>query len=1295
MKFFGTAFIWFLLLSPLYANSTFFVEQSFAWQQQSISEGIHMVTFDGAVHSDEAPLTPFFLIQRPVDGPGTISVTVESVQYETFTWTGGPRNSNVISEDLQFTTTIESHRGQYFAKITLAPIIKAGSQYRRVTQMRIRVDHRTTSRPAGLRSDPFVNQSVLSSGTIYKFAVSERGMYRLTYDFLQDELGIANLNSLNPDNFQLFGNGGGYLPENIRADRPDDLTENHIQIVGGDDGQFNSGDYILFYAEGPDKWLYHAEDRSFDYQKNIYDTKSYYYLKVDGSNGQRTRSQPSVSNADYQTNAFDDLVRFEEDEVNLLHFWGQELGKAQGSGKQWFGDYFLRTRSYTYSQPFSFPGRIADEPVHLKVSMALRAEQVSRFQVNVNEEANLTSQSARAIPVLSGDRDTERSYAERASLEDVAQVTGDNLSITVSYPYPLGQGDGSQGWLDYIQVRARRTLQITNEPIVFRDLNSLDATNTEYQIQAGGGDYQIWDITNPLQPRQQEFNASGNQLSFRQPSGQLKTYIAFRPNAASTEVEAIGQVGNQNLHGLNRADMVILYPEEFAGDAQRLADHRNSYSGLEVALVPIQQVYNEFSSGKLDPTAIRDFCHMLYQRDPQFRYLLLFGDGSFDARDIYGLGSNIIPTYQRDSFNPLFSFPADDYFGLLEDPNEQDPLVGRLNLAIGRLPVQTIDQARAAVDKIIHYDNSQQVLADWRNRVTFLADDEDSMLHTRDANAIADNLSSNNANINLEKIYLDAYPQVSTPGGNRIPEVTRAINQAIFKGTLILTYLGHGGSQGLAQERVLSISDIVNWTNYDNLTLLMTATCSFTGYDDPAFTTAGEEAFLNQRGGAIALMTTVRAVFASQNAALTRGAMSSLYNPVNGQLPTLGEAIMIAKNNYSGSNITINSRKFTLIGDPAQRLAIPSLNYQVVTSKIDTNRITANRTDTLRALQRVQISGEVRLSDGTLADNYNGIVYPTILDKEIQTTTLGQDPSSYPFDYDVQKNVIFRGRAQVTQGQFSFEFVVPKDINYNFGRGKISYYLAPDQGQTDGSGSYEDIIIGGNIEGTISDEEGPEIDVFMNTEDFVFGGITDPDPTLLVVLEDDFGINVVGNSIGHDLEAILDEDTQNSILLNDFFETDLGDFTKGRVRFPLEDLEEGRHTLRIKAWDVANNSAEGYTEFVVSESSELALRHVLNYPNPFTDRTCFQFDHNYANQELRVLVQIFTVSGRLVKTIEQQMFSDGAIRQDDCIEWDGLDDFGNQLARGVYLYKVRVQALVPGSEIIQGESDFEKMVLLK
>ncbi|NRB64774.1 MAG: type IX secretion system sortase PorU, partial [Saprospiraceae bacterium] len=1179
-------------------------------------------------------------------------------------------------------------------KVSFVPIIRRGRAFQRVTSIRLRIEH-VDQPQVSLRSDPFKTSSVLANGNIYAFATRAAGMYRLTYDFLRNDLGITNLNDINPDQIQVFGNGGGFLAENIADPRPDDLIENAITVVGGQDGSFDQGDYILLYCEGPNKWNYTDADQTFLYQKNVYSDRSVYFLKLGAQDGLRIADYDAPNTTSYTSKRFDDLVRLENDQVNLLHFWGQELGKAQGSGQNWYGDYFLRTRSYTYTEPFRFLNRLENEPIVIKASMALRAEQSSNFQITINNQNSINSQNARAIGILSGERDNEINYAERANLESSIVVSGENLSITVDYPYPAGANDGSQGWLDYIQVRVGRSLNYAGEPLLFRDLQSLNADASTYEIENAPTDLTVWDITNPLLPVQMSVRNSGNAIRFNAFSGTLHTYIAFQPGNVSNSAEAIGPIQNQNLHNLSRADMVIIYPELLEAQVQVLAEHRRQFSGLTVETIPVQQIYNEFSSGKLDPTAIRDFCQMLYQRDPQFRYLLLFGDGSFDARDRYALGTNLIPTYQRESFNPLFSFPADDYFGLLEIGNSNDPLVGRLNLAIGRLPVQNTQQAQAAVNKILHYDSTPKNLTDWRNRIVFLADDEDGMLHTRDADNIARQLANSNPNINLDKIYLDAFPQESTPGGNRIPLVTTALNQSIFKGTLIMTYLGHGGSRGLAQERVLSTSDIVNWRNYDNLTLLMTATCSFTGYDDPSFTSAGEEAFLNERGGAIALMTTVRAVFASQNAALTRVAMDALYTPNNGVLPSLGEAIQRAKNNYTGSNITINSRKFTLIGDPAQFLAIPNPENQVITTHIDTNMVISNRTDTVRALQRVLIRGEVQDQNGNRQSDFSGIVYPTLFDKVLQTKTLGQDAGSYPYDYETQKNVIFRGRSRVTNGQFSFEFVVPKDIDYNFGRGKISYYLAPNQGRYDGSGSFQDLVIGGNISESVSDEEGPEIDVFMNTEDFVFGGITDPSPTLLVNLEDELGVNVVGNSIGHDLEAIIDEDSQNSVLLNDFFETELGDFTRGQVRFPLDNLTEGRHSVRIKAWDVANNSAEGYTEFVVANSSKLALEHVLNYPNPFTDRTCFQFDHNYANQDLNILIRIFSVSGRLVKTIERQQVSDGAIRQDDCIEWDGRDNFGDRLARGVYLYKVNVQVLAPGSELIKGESGFEKLVILK
>ncbi|NRA51567.1 MAG: T9SS type A sorting domain-containing protein, partial [Phaeodactylibacter sp.] len=308
--------------------------------------------------------------------------------------------------------------------------------------------------------------------------------------------------------------------------------------------------------------------------------------------------------------------------------------------------------------------------------------------------------------------------------------------------------------------------------------------------------------------------------------------------------------------------------------------------------------------------------------------------------------------------------------------------------------------------------------------------------------------------------------------------------------------------------------------------------------------------------------------------------------------------------------------------------------------------------------------------------------------------TLGQGENSI-FNYRIQNNVIFRGRASVSNGQFEFTFVVPKDINYELGSGKISYYAADESRMLDAAGSYDAIQIGGTDQNAIADDQGPQVEVFMNTEDFVFGSVVDPKPTLLVKLSDDNGINVVGNSIGHDLEGVLNEDTQNALLLNDFYESELDDYTQGTVRYPMNELPEGRHRIEVKAWDVANNSATGYTEFVVAGSGEVALQHVLNYPNPFTDRTCFQFDHNLANQEVDVLIQVYTVSGRLVKTLQQTMVTDGALRQDDCIEWDGRDDFGDQLARGVYLYKVKVRALGTGAQARTGESEFEKLVILK
>ncbi len=709
------------------------------------------------------------------------------------------------------------------------------------------------------------------------------------------------------------------------------------------------------------------------------------------------------------------------------------------------------------------------------------------------------------------------------------------------------------------------------------------------------------------------------------------------------------------------------------------------------------QVYHEFSSGKQDPAAIRNFAKMLYERDSRFRYLLLVGDGSFDHRNIYGLGSNFIPVYEHQgTFNEVSDFPADDFFGIFTASPNRQPLDPDLNVSVGRLPVRSSDQAREVVAKIIGYDTKPAALGDWRNRMVFVGDDEDGGQHTRDVDGIARSLAGIKPELNFEKLYFDLFPQIRLSAGDRYPAVTEGLDRAVLRGSLAITYLGHGGPRGWAQERVLSIPQIRNWRNPDHLPIFITATCTFASFDDAEFVSAGEETLLSSRGGAVALLTTTRPVFATQNRILTEKTTEALLERPNGQWRTLGDVILIAKNaitvrggSSSLSGTTQNARKFTLLGDPATVVALPTNGVR--TTMVNQQTIDSSRVDTIGALDQITISGEIVDVNGNFLPNFNGLVYPTVFDKPKTITTLQQDPGSPAINVEVQRNIVFRGRATVNNGRFSFTFVVPRDIDYQFGQGKISYYAADPATRIDAAGYYDQIVIGGTSRRENTDNQGPDIGIFFNDESFLSGDEVEPEATLIVKLRDESGINVTGNSIGHDLEAVMDEDSRNTIVLNDYYEANPDDFQAGVVNYPLFDLEPGLHTLKIRAWDVANNSASTEIQFLVVTDAGETIKHILNYPNPFTDWTCFQFDHSLVNQDVEAIIQIYTVSGRLVKTIRRQLlFSDGSLRQDDCIEWNGLDDYEDQLARGVYLYQVRLKG-----EEKTIDSDFQKLVILK
>ncbi len=1235
--------------------------------------------FEGSIQHPANPVLPVINFRFPVSGQGVLTPTINSATYEPFDQLTAEEANLVVLENTEIVHTIVIDRKEYFGEVQLLPIRQtADGRFERLTSFTLNVAFQEiTSRPPPPPPNTF--NSILEDGLIYKIAVVEDGVYKLDYNFLKDDLNI-DVDNISPNQIQLFGNGGGFLPEPIASFREDDLVENHIQIIDGGDNSFDNGDYILFYGEGPHKWYFNDTHDRYDRPQNPYDTRSYYYLKVNGGDGQRMAEQNSVVASDYTVTTFNDFERFEEDKINLL---GSLARGGHGTGKTWYGDQFNPTRERDYN--FDFPNVVSSPDGDVSVTMALRSARSSYFNVIAGGE---TFRSANASGVILDE--SERQFAHSRSIDKKFQVSQDNVTIQVTNPPDVTQIN--EAFLDYVQVNVRRNLIMTGNQMDFRDINVRNYANATYEVQAINSNHQIWDITDPLRPRIQKGASSNNTYSFGVdiiPSNPIKNFIAFHQEEGLLSAEAIGLVANQNIHAIQRADMLIIYHPEFEGPTQRLADHRRQNDNLEVVTVSIEQIYNEFSSGKQDPTAIRDFVRMLYERDDDFKYLLLFGDGSYDYRNITNTPNldNYIPVYETDThLNPINGFPADDYFALVSE-DDGNSLSGAVDIAVGRIPARDAFIADKYVDKVIFYDTNPERFRDWRNQITFVGDDGDSNTHTNQANTLADTVTQRHQFFNIDKILFDAFQRVTTSGGIRFPQANQSLNRSAFRGSLVTNYLGHGGPSGWAQERVLQVEDIENWRNFERLPLVITATCSFGGYDDHTDFPGAEVAVMKPDGGAIALFTTVRAVFSNSNFTLTKAVFDKIFNEKNNRGLPFGEILRLSKNgNGATSN---NNRKFTLLGDPAQRLAIPQFN--VGTATINGRSVEGSATsDTIRALEKVTITGFVYDNEGNVMSDFNGRVYPTIYDKISQLQTFGQGGNEVK-DFELRKNILFKGTATVRNGLFSFEFIVPKDIDYNFGFGKVSYYA--EDGTQDANGFYDKIIIGGTSSNPIVDDQGPIVDVFMNTEDFVTGGTTNKDPVLLVNLSDDNGINIGGISIGHDLTAVLDDKTQDTYVLNDYYTSELDDYSKGTVRFPLFDLEEGLHRINVKAWDTSNNSGEGSTEFLVFNSEESVLKHVLNYPNPFTTNTNFQFEHQLSGQDLQILVQIFTVSGKLVKTIEKDTYADG-FRVTD-VNWDGKDDYGDRLARGVYLYKIKVKGTNAKDEDIRTESDFEKLVILK
>jgi len=1164
-------------------------------------------------------------------------------------------NINNLPSEVVVTAHVSSLKKQKHLQVSFIPLRKNSSTGRVELLTGFELVISPTAR--GRKSSPtsthsYSDRSVLSSGSWIKIKVQTNGIHVLSYEQLQ-QLGITD-----PSNVRIYGNGGGMLSEINLDPRHDDLVENNI---------LHSGDKILFYAQSPHIWKYDSVQDFFTKQLHDYSDWTYYFLTSDLGKGSTLPDVQAPSEAvNFASSGYDDLYHHETEDINLIK-----------SGREWYGEHFDILTDQTF--PFKVDGLLNNEDVMVRIETAGRASAQTSMQIRAN--GNLLGSISMSGTNLTNYAAT---YAYSGSGNFTFRSSSEEIGMGLRY---IKNSPSAEAWLNSITINARRSLDMSTGAIIFRDRLSVGSGRiTEFVISNAASGTEVWDITDPVKPLRMAYTLQGNTLRVSASTEKLREFIAFNPASGIlspvTDGEDVGQVSNQNLHSLVGKNYVIVTAPDFISSARTLAAHRNSHDGLDTVVVTPQQIYNEFSSGSRDVSAIRDFLKMLYDRagtpEEMPKYVLLYGDGSYDNKGMDPANTNLIPTYQSaNSLSPTYSFVTDDFFGLLDD--SEGGFSGLVDIGVGRFPVSTQEEAGYVLEKTLSYDQKDK-MGDWRNSVCFIGDDEDNNIHLTQANGLAGYMETNFPDFSIGKIFLDAYNQTTTPSGDRYPAVNEAINQRMEKGALIMNYTGHGGTKGLAHERIMNIEDILSWQNKERLPLFMTATCEFSRFDEYEATSAGELVLLNPDGGGIALLTTTRLVYSGPNHQLNEQFYKYAFiKDSQGRNHRLGDIIRLTKNGVSGE---VNKRNFTLLGDPAIELAYPK--HRVRVESINGASVTES-VDTLKALSKVTVEGYMEDVNGNKLNNFDGVVYPTIFDKTSDITTLRNDDNSHKTTFSLRNRVLYKGKASVSNGQFSFSFIVPKDISYNYGFGKLSFYA--DNNQEDASGSFLNVIIGGSADAVINDSDGPELEVFMNDENFVFGGMTDENPVLLAYVSDSNGINTIGNGIGHDLTAILDDNTNETIVLNDYYESDTDSYKSGKILYNFKGLEAGQHSLKVKVWDVHNNSSEQVIEFTVNTEQELILDHVLNYPNPFTTYTQFFFEHNQPNVDLDVLVQIFTISGKLVKTIDYQQPASGY--RVGPIEWDGRDDYGGKIGRGVYIYRLKVR-----TSLGHITEKYEKLVIL-
>ncbi len=1220
--------------------------------------------------------------------PGLVSegaASIENIVFETIDVSilSGLDISN-ISSKIDFKAFSSYARDDAFLSFNFNPIIKDNSGYKRVKSFTLNYYIYNSNR--SFQSTNSIQNSVLATGSWHRFYVEKSGVYLVSKSFLQS-IGV-NV-AVDPRNIKIYGNGGRMLPLLNSTAYPIDLEENAIQFVGEADGVFNENDYILFYAEGVDTW----NEESLTHVNQFAD-RSYYYVTTNGSAGKRI--QPYIEPVAPPNLLLSNYDGYQFHEVDLFN-----AGKI---GRRWFGEKFDLDDNQTF--PFVLPNYTSGSPVNLSANFAAVSFVSTSFKVKAN------AVDIGTVPI-------NAAIGSSLGFENILNTTFVPASnaVTIDLSYINNGVPSSKGYLDYIILKYNAELKGFGKQFLFS--NNLVKTNIgvgQFAINNASAIRSVWDVTDIYNVT--KLDNTQNNISFKLALGQDKKFVAVDNVDFYTPLrENETNVANQNLKGtifknnqgvFQDIDYLIVTPSSLVAQAETLANFHRSNSNMNVKVVPLSSIYIEFGGGKQDIAAIRNFVKYVYDNASntanKVKYLNLFGDASYDFKDRIRNNTNVVPVFHgfevSQSLNPnnssnfsLFSsFMSDDFFALM-DSNEGNMQASAdlMDLAVGRMLVSSNTQASEMVNKVIEY-HDERSFKRWRNNLVYYADDPDPYLSgdyllQKDLNELADDVALANPFFNANKIFTDAYVQEVSAGGPRYPQAKKAFIDAIELGALVLNYYGHGNEESFAVERIFEKADAQSLGNRFKYPLFITITCEFTRFDDPNRPTGGEYMYWNKAGGAIALLATTRQISQSLGIQLNEEIYNNLFTMESNSYISIAESLRRAKISLGGSN----KRVVFYIGDPALKLAIP--RPKVVLTKVNGENINTT-TLSLQALSLATLTGEVLDENNTLIANYNGDLAVQVYDKNLNRLTLDNDNASLPpynqpkLNFVTLGEVIYRGNASVVNGKFEFSFIVPQDIQIPIGNGRVSFYAKSNSPTLQNQTGYNtQIKVGGVNTSAPSDTTPPKLKLYMNDTNFVSGGITNESPIFLAFLEDENGINTA-SGIGHDIVAILDNDENNPYNLNDYYETETDNYKKGKVTYPFRDLAPGLHTILFKAWDVYNNLITAEIQFVVIGDGDLELQNVLNYPNPFVSYTEFWFSHNRPFEPLEVQVQILTITGKLVKTINQTVVNEGFTSRD--IKWDGKDDFGDKIGKGVYVYKVTVKSAITGKKT----EKIEKLVIL-